>query len=559
MSVQKSPVHKLRPPGRNLIDDRLGDEARFIRSWLENPRLAGAIAPSGRFLARAMAQCVDPGRATDRSSNSAPAPDPVTQALLARGVAAERLVLVEYEPSFCNLLRHKFPRVKLIRGDAYRLAETLAGHLGGRRPAAIVSSLPLLTKPEAARLALLRQALDLMGPNGRFIQFTYGVKSPVPTHVGGALHFRTQALAPIWLNLPPARIYIYRHVDCPKLELPTDMIDKLVQHSRRVGREIRDELDEARAPIWQAATTRREAARKRGGPGQSSYASPEMFQRAANRLPVHENIGNRPILYRQRPTNSSSRSISPMSRKRRDMVATLGDAVSFYKIGMELAYGGGLALVEEFSSAGKQVFVDLKLHDIGNTVEKATAQIARLGARFLTVHAFPQTLAAAQARLRKLAPANSRRHRDDLLRRCRSRRLRLSPGRPRPRGPARATGPGGRRRRADPVAGGTCRHAGAGRPDMLLVTPGIGPAGAALGDQKRVATPARGFRDAAPIISWWAGRSSRPTIRAPPRSPSSAEIARKETTTAKKKTPGVHPARRRVPSAGGQRPRTVKI
>ena len=62
----------------------------------------------------------------------------------------------------------------------------------------------------------------------------------------------------------------------------------------------------------------------------------------------------------------------------RKMVARLGDSVSFYKIGMELAYGGGLALVEEFSKAGKQVFVDLKLHDIGHTVEKATAQIARL-------------------------------------------------------------------------------------------------------------------------------------------------------------------------------------
>jgi len=248
LSAQKSPVHQLRPPGRNLIDDRLGDEARFIRSWLENPRLAGAITPSGRFLARAMAQCVDPA-GDGPIIELGPGTGPVTQALLARGIAAERLVLVEFEPSFCNLLTHKFPRAKVIRGDAYRLAETLAGHLGGRRPAAIVSSLPLLTKPENARIALLRQALDLMGPNGRFIQFTYGVKSPVPTHVGGALHFRTQALAPIWLNLPPARIYVYRHVDCPKIELPTDMIDKLVQHSIRFGREIRDELDEARARL----------------------------------------------------------------------------------------------------------------------------------------------------------------------------------------------------------------------------------------------------------------------------------------------------------------------
>ncbi len=252
MSAQKSPAHKIRPPRKRLIDDRLGDEARFIRSWLENPRLAGAITPSGRFLARAMAQCVDPGvdPAGDRPIvELGPGTGPVTQALLARGIAPERLVLVEYEPSFCHLLAHKFPRVKVLRGDAYRLAETLAGQFGGRRPAAIVSSLPLLTKPETARIALLRQAFELMGPDGRFIQFTYGVKSPIPAH-GGALHFRTQALAPIWLNLPPARIYVYRRVDCPhKAEPSTDMIDKLVRHSIRFGREIRDELDEARARL----------------------------------------------------------------------------------------------------------------------------------------------------------------------------------------------------------------------------------------------------------------------------------------------------------------------
>ena len=185
MSAQKSPAHKIRPPRKNLIDDRLGDEARFIRSWLENPRLAGAITPSGRFLARAMAQCVDP--ADDGPIvELGPGTGPVTQALLARGISPERLLLVEFEPSFCHLLAHKFPRVKVIRGDAYRLSETLAGQLGGRRPAAVVSSLPLLTKPETARIALLRQAFDLMGPEGRFIQFTYGVKSPVSAHVGGA-------------------------------------------------------------------------------------------------------------------------------------------------------------------------------------------------------------------------------------------------------------------------------------------------------------------------------------------------------------------------------------
>jgi phosphatidylethanolamine/phosphatidyl-N-methylethanolamine N-methyltransferase len=195
-----------------------------------------------------MAHCVDPAN-EGPIVELGPGTGPVTQALLARGVAPERLVLVEFEPSFCHLLAKKFPGVKVVRGDAYRLRETLAGQIDAK-PSAIVSSLPLLTQPEAARLSLLRQAFDLMGPDGRFIQFTYGVKSPVPSHVGGSLHLKTQSLAPIWLNLPPARIYVYRHADCPDaVEKRPDVIDELLRRSRRFGREIRGEFEEARARL----------------------------------------------------------------------------------------------------------------------------------------------------------------------------------------------------------------------------------------------------------------------------------------------------------------------
>jgi phosphatidylethanolamine/phosphatidyl-N-methylethanolamine N-methyltransferase len=248
LSAHKSHATKITSRPKNLIDLRLGDEARFIRSWLENPRLAGAISPSGRFLARAMAQCVDPA-GDGPIVELGPGTGPVTQALLARGIAPERLVLVEFEPSFCHLLAKKFPGAKIVRGDAYRLRETLADHIGGKA-SAIVSSLPLLTKPEGARLSLLRQAFEMMGPDGRFIQFTYGVKSPVPSHVGGSLHLKTQSLAPIWLNLPPARIFVYRHADCPHaVETPPDVIDKILRGSRRFGREIRGEFEEARARL----------------------------------------------------------------------------------------------------------------------------------------------------------------------------------------------------------------------------------------------------------------------------------------------------------------------
>src|SRR5258705_6083325 len=77
------------------------------------------------------------------------------------------------------------------------------------------------------------------------------------------------------------------------------------------------------------------------------------------------------------------------------MVARLGDSVTFYKIGYQLAYAGGLPLVRQLADSGKKVFVDLKLHDIGNTVARGVESVAALGATFLTVHAYPQTMKAA--------------------------------------------------------------------------------------------------------------------------------------------------------------------
>jgi orotidine-5'-phosphate decarboxylase len=77
------------------------------------------------------------------------------------------------------------------------------------------------------------------------------------------------------------------------------------------------------------------------------------------------------------------------------MVARLGETVSFYKIGYQLAFAGGLAYAPTLVAAGKRVFLDLKLHDVGNTVAEGVRSVSRLGAAFLTVHAYPQTMKAA--------------------------------------------------------------------------------------------------------------------------------------------------------------------
>jgi phosphatidylethanolamine/phosphatidyl-N-methylethanolamine N-methyltransferase len=188
----------------------LADNARFIRSWMENPRLIGAVSPSGRALAKAMASYVDV--ANDGAIiELGPGTGPVTQALLARGIAPQRLVLVEYEHRFCHMLGERFPGVNIIQGDAYGLKNTLHNKIEGKI-AAVVSSLPLLVRPERDRIELLHQAFELMGPDGLFIQFTYGLTvSPMPirSQPGGG-NYVGKGSAPILLNLPPARVWRYR-------------------------------------------------------------------------------------------------------------------------------------------------------------------------------------------------------------------------------------------------------------------------------------------------------------------------------------------------------------
>src|SRR3981189_1063884 len=173
------------------------------------------------------------------------------------------------------------------------------------------------------------------------------------------------------------------------------------------------------------------------------------------------------------------------------MVARLGASVSFYKIGYQLAYAGGLPLVRQLSGAGKKVFVDLKLHDIGNTVARGVESIAALGATFLTVHAYPQTMkAAVDARagsdLKILAVTVLTSYDDGDLHAA-GYRLGVSD-----LVEARA-----RQAQVLGVDGLVCSPEEAASlrkivgHQISLVTPGIRPAGAATGDQKRIMTPAR--------------------------------------------------------------------
>jgi orotidine-5'-phosphate decarboxylase len=181
----------------------------------------------------------------------------------------------------------------------------------------------------------------------------------------------------------------------------------------------------------------------------------------------------------------------PSTERAEAMIAVLGDAVSFYKIGYQLAFAGGLALVPRLAGQGKKVFVDLKLHDIGNTVARGVESIAKLGATFLTVHAYPQTMkAATEARagsdLKILAVTVLTSYDDDDLHAA-GYRLGVSDLVEARAQQAQVLG----------VDGLVCSPAEAAGlrklvgHQMPLVTPGIRPSGSATGDQKRIMTPAR--------------------------------------------------------------------
>lgn len=191
--------------------ERFGDEARFIKAWLDNPLVTGAVSPSGKVLSRTMARAVDP--ALDGPVvELGPGTGPVTDALIQRGVAVDRLVLVEFDPDFCRLLQRRYPRARVVEGDAYDLQGSLRSVLHGHAAAAVVSSLPLLTKPERQRLTLLREAFGLLRPEGVFVQFTYGIGSPVPRldEFFRPTGFHATVSPPVWLNLPPAWVWTYR-------------------------------------------------------------------------------------------------------------------------------------------------------------------------------------------------------------------------------------------------------------------------------------------------------------------------------------------------------------
>lgn len=183
----------------------------FLKRWLRQPLALGAVVPSGRLLAEAMA------RATLSALHDRPGPvielgagtGEVTRALLAAGLAAERLVLVERDPELAAFLRGRLPAPTIIEGDAVNLPLLLSSH-GVEGAGAVVSSLPLLAMPAGIVDRIVRGVFEVMPAGGALVQFTYGPASPVRRSVRERLHLNGDRGRRIWRNVPPAVVWTFK-------------------------------------------------------------------------------------------------------------------------------------------------------------------------------------------------------------------------------------------------------------------------------------------------------------------------------------------------------------
>ncbi|MBS0223018.1 MAG: hypothetical protein JSR91_20005 [Proteobacteria bacterium] len=185
-------------------------KALFLKRWLRRPLAMGAILPSGPFLGEAIA------RATLAAMNShtgyvielGAGTGEVTKALLAAGISAERLALVERDPELVAFLRRHFSGLRIIEGDAARLPHLLAAN-GIENVAAVVSGLPLLSLPAEVVNGIVRGTFEALPDGAAMVQFTYGPTPPIPRNLRQALNLVAVNSRRIWRNVPPAVVWTF--------------------------------------------------------------------------------------------------------------------------------------------------------------------------------------------------------------------------------------------------------------------------------------------------------------------------------------------------------------
>ena len=195
---------------RDDLGSRAGT-ALFLKRWLRRPFAVGAVVPSGRLLAEAMARTTfaemkgREGHVIELGAGTGE----VTKALLAAGIPADRLALVERDPELASFLRRHFAGPRIVEGDAARLPKILSEQ-GIGSVSAVVSSLPLLSLPADVVRGLVAGVFDALPRGGALVQFTYGPAQPVPRSLSQALRLVGTRGPRIWRNMPPAVVWTFR-------------------------------------------------------------------------------------------------------------------------------------------------------------------------------------------------------------------------------------------------------------------------------------------------------------------------------------------------------------
>jgi phosphatidylethanolamine/phosphatidyl-N-methylethanolamine N-methyltransferase len=179
------------------------DATVFFGLWLQKPLRIAAANPSGPRLADAFARCVElrrPGPVLELGAGTGS----LTRGLVRAGCPPERILALEREPRLVEVLRREFPGMTVIEGDATRIGQYLAGRV--ERLSAVISSLPIKWFPLEAQQAIVKPCLDLLGPDGRFLQLTNAFSSPL---LIDRLGIAGREVGRVWLNLLPAQIWSY--------------------------------------------------------------------------------------------------------------------------------------------------------------------------------------------------------------------------------------------------------------------------------------------------------------------------------------------------------------
>lgn len=184
------------------------DYLKFLQAWIRKPRQTASIVPSSHYLGRLMASQIDPqgGRVMEFGGGTGA----LTREILATGLPADELEVVEIDETLAHNLRHGFPGVSILQAPAQSVLATAAGGPGGYQ--CIISGLPLLAMSKALQQAILEEAFRLLRPGGALVQFTYAPRAPVADRVASRLGLRADRVGTIVRNVPPATVFRYRRI-----------------------------------------------------------------------------------------------------------------------------------------------------------------------------------------------------------------------------------------------------------------------------------------------------------------------------------------------------------